>query len=71
MSLHNYDLYGRKINFTNSKSLVDVVTDRHARNAFHFFHFFCLRFFSFYVFFFSPAQFFTKKHKKERKNNKT
>ena len=35
------DLQGRKIIFTNSKTLVGVATERDARNA-------CLRFFSFY-----------------------
>ena len=40
--------WGRKTNFTNSKTLVGVATDRHARHA-------CLRFFSLYfsVFFLS------------------
>ena len=38
------DFEGHKMNFANSKTLVDVATDRGARNA-------CLHFFSFFLLF--------------------
>ena len=65
------------MNYTNSKTLVDVATDRGARNArLRFFPFycsflFCLRFFSFYFsFFFVSTKKTIKNEKIKHKNNK-